>query len=251
MLNLIRSTVFAVLMSITILLYSLVVLVTFPLKPMARYAALSGWAKMMMKTLIPGVLGIRYRVIGLENLPDTPAVFLCKHQSAWETIALQAICPPIAFVLKRELLRIPFFGWGLACMPNISIDRAASKDALNQVINQGKERIAEGLCVVIFPEGTRVAPGEKKRYKVGGAALAVEAGVKAIPIAHNAGEFWRKNAFVKRPGEVVVSIGPAIDTTGLTPEAVNAQVETWIENEMQRQFPHLYANKSPEIITAS
>ena len=164
---------------------------------------------------------------------------------------MQRIFPPVAFVLKKELLLIPFFGWGLARMPIISIDRKAGKDALNQVIDQGKERLAEGFWVVVFPEGTRAAPGHQKRYKVGGASLAVAAGVPVVPVAHNAGEFWRKNAFVKRPGDIVVSIGPAIATAGRTAEEVNKQTEAWIEGEMLRLFPHHYANgvKAPTLDT--
>jgi 1-acyl-sn-glycerol-3-phosphate acyltransferase len=135
------------------------------------------------------LLGIRHRVIGTENMPDRASVALVKHQSAWETIALQRILPPICFVLKRELLRLPFFGWGLARMPTIAIDRAAGKDALTQVVDQGRVLLDEGFWVVIFPEGTRVAPGTTRRYKPGGAWLASHTGVPVVPIAHNAGEY--------------------------------------------------------------
>jgi 1-acyl-sn-glycerol-3-phosphate acyltransferase len=150
----------------------------------------------------------------------------------------------VAYVLKRELLKIPFFGWGLAQMPIISIDRAAGKDALKQVIDQGKQRIAEGFWVVIFPEGTRAAIGSAKRYKIGGASLATAAGVPVVPVAHNAGEFWRRNAFVKSPGMITFSIGPTIATTGRAAEEVNAEAEAWIEGEMRRLFPHHYTGQA-------
>jgi 1-acyl-sn-glycerol-3-phosphate acyltransferase len=146
------------------------------------------------------VLGIRYRVLGRENIPAEPSVVLAKHQSAWETVGLQEVFPPLVFVLKKELLRVPFFGWGLAAMKMISIDRAAAKDALKQVFDQGRERLAAGYWVVIFPEGTRVAPGETERYKPGGAHLAVRSGAKVVPVAHNAGEIWKRSSFAISPG---------------------------------------------------
>jgi 1-acyl-sn-glycerol-3-phosphate acyltransferase len=240
MLNLIRSSVFMVLMVAITFPFGALMVFTFPLPVHTRYRIISRWACWFAMPLIRYVLGIRYRVIGRENLPTDPAVILSKHQSAWETISYQEIFPPVAYVLKRELLRIPLFGWGLAQMPIVSIDRSAGKDALRQVIDQGKQRLAEGFWVVVYPEGTRAAIGSAKRYKAGGAALATSAGAPVVPVAHNAGEFWRRNAFVKRPGEVVVSIGPVIQTAGRSPEEVNRAAEAWIEGEMRRLFPHHY-----------
>lgn len=186
------------------------------------------------------VLGIRTVVLGRENIPEQAAVVMSKHQSAWETISLQELFAPAVFVLKRELLKIPFFGWGLAAMKVIAIDRAAGKDALVQVLEQGRDRLNKGFWVIIFPEGTRLAPGQKKRFKPGGAYLAVHAGTKVVPVAHNAGEVWPKNAFLKRSGTVTVSIGPAIDPTGLTEQEVNTRAQAWIEAEMHRLAPHRY-----------
>jgi 1-acyl-sn-glycerol-3-phosphate acyltransferase len=240
MFNLIRSSLFMVLMCVITFPFGGVVALTFPLEIHKRYRIISRWACWLAMPLIRKVLGIQCRVIGRENLPAGPAVILSKHQSAWETIAFQDIFPPIAYVLKRELLRIPLFGWGLAQMPIVSIDRSGGKDALKQVIDQGTERLREGFWVVVYPEGTRAPIGAAKRYKIGGAALATSAGVPVVPVAHNAGEFWRRNAFIKYPGEVVVSIGPVIETTGRTAEEVNAEVEAWIEGEMRRLFPHHY-----------
>ena len=236
---LIRSSLFAFVLVLITPLYALIALLSSPLPPPQRYRLIGGWTTIAM-WFIRHLLGIRHRVIGAENLPDQVSVVLCKHQSAWETIALQRILPPICFVLKRELFRLPFFGWGLARMPNIGIDRAAGKDALAQVVEQGRARLDEGFWVVVFPEGTRVAPGTTRRYKPGGAWLASHTGVPVVPIAHNAGTFWRRNAFVKTPGEVVVSVGPAIDTDGLNTDEINRRAEAWIEAEMRRLFPADY-----------
>lgn len=220
--------------------YSLVAIATFPLGPQTRYRVISFWADMVL-WVVKHVCRIDYRVIGQDNLPARPAVVLSKHQSAWETLAYQRIFPPQTYVLKKELLRIPFFGWGLARFPIISIDRSAGKDALAQVLEQGRQRLAEGFWVIIFPEGTRTAPGTSRRYKAGGAYLAAHTGVPVVPVAHNAGEFWRRRAFLKYPGTVTVSIGPPIDSTGLTPEQINERAQAWIEAEMRRLFPSHYA----------
>jgi 1-acyl-sn-glycerol-3-phosphate acyltransferase len=204
-----------------------------------RYRIIALWRSGFM-ALCRYVLGIRYRVLGRENMPAAPAVVMAKHQSAWETVGLQEVFPPLVFVLKKELLRVPFFGWGLAAMKMISIDRAAAKDALKQVFDQGRERLSAGYWVVIFPEGTRVAPGETARYKPGGAHLAVRSGARVVPVAHNAGEFWRKDRFTIAPGLITVSIGPPIDPTGKTAAKINALAAAWIETEMQRLSPHRY-----------
>lgn len=237
--HLIRSCLFAVLIAVITIPYALVANLIFWLPPMTRHRIITSWVPIMM-WVIRHVLGIRYRIIGAENMPAGPAVVLSKHQSAWETIALQQIFPPLCYVLKRELLRVPFFGWALARIPGIAIDRGAGKDALSQVVDQGRQRLKEGLWVVVFPEGTRVAPGATRRYKPGGAFLAKRAGVPVVPVAHNAGEFWRRNAFIKWPGEVVVSIGPLIEVKGVKAEEVNSRAEAWIEAEMRRLFPHHY-----------
>ena len=189
------------------------------------------------------LLGIRPRMIGLENMPAEPCVILAKHQSAWETMTIQDAVPSGAycvFVLKRELLSIPLLGWGLAAMKMISIDRKAGKDALDQVVNQGRERLQQGFYVIVFPEGTRVAPGQTKRYKAGGAYLATHVGCKVVPIAHDAGELWPRQAFLKKPGQITMSIGPAFDATGMSELQVNQRAEAWIEAEMRRLSPHRY-----------
>jgi len=211
--------------------------IVFPMK--FRFWLIGVWRSaflMMCKV----VLGLDYQVVGRKNIPSTPSVILSKHQSAWETVSLQAIFPPLVFVLKKSLLMIPFLGWAFAAVKMISINRSAGKDALRQVVDQGRDRLKAGYWVVIFPEGTRIAPGETRRFKTGGAHLAVSTGVFAVPVAHNAGEFWARNAFVKKPGLITVSIGPAIDTAGKTAAEVTALAEQWIEGEMRRISPHCY-----------
>ena len=190
--------------------------------------------------LIRHLLGIDHRVIGAENIPQRSCVILSKHQSAWETIVLQRIFEWTSFVYRRELHWLPFFGWGLALMPFVAIDRTAGKKALNRLATRGKQRLDEGYSVLIFPEGTRMAPGRQGRYKIGGAYLAEKAGAPAVPVALNSGEFWRRNAFMKRRGTVTVSIGPAIDPAGLSAEDINRRAEAWIESEMRRISPDLY-----------
>lgn len=243
MIALIRSALFLLLAVLITAPAGLLVTLSAVLPMRFRFAIIAIWRAGFM-ALCDHVLGLRYQVIGRENIPATPSVVLSKHQSAWETVGLQAIFPPLVFVLKRSLLLIPFLGWSFAAVKMISIDRKAGKNALKQVEKQGCERLRAGYWVVIFPEGTRTPPGESRRFKTGGALLAVSAGVPAVPVAHNAGEFWAKNAFVKKPGLITVSIGPAIDTTGKSPEAVNAQAEQWIETEMRRISPHRYPETS-------
>jgi len=240
--RLLRSSLFMVAVSLWTMLFGTLLVVAGIVPVLVRFRVVWYYRRGFM-WLIAHLLGIRHEVRGRENLPATPSVILAKHQSAWETVALQDLVPEdtyCVFVLKRELLRLPFFGWGLAALQMISIDRAAGREALNQVVAQGADRLRRGFWIIVFPEGTRVAPGETRRYKPGGAHLAVQAGVPVVPVAHNAGELWPRNAFVKTPGEVVVSIGPAIDPTGLTLDEVNRRAEAWIEGEMRRLSPHRY-----------
>jgi 1-acyl-sn-glycerol-3-phosphate acyltransferase len=228
-----RSSVFALLQLLLTPPYAMIALATFPLSPQTRYRIISGWARFFV-VVARAVCGVRYRVLGRAHIPHEPCVFLAKHQSAWETLAFQAILPPHAMVIKRELLWIPFFGWGLALMSPIAIDRSARRRALKQVLEQGKARLAAGFSVMIYPEGTRMPPGRRGRYRTGGAWLAVHSGVPVVPIAHNAGFVWPRNSFLKRPGLVTVSIGTPIATEGREPDAVTEQASAWIEAECDR-----------------
>ncbi|MDH4216930.1 MAG: 1-acyl-sn-glycerol-3-phosphate acyltransferase [Gallionella sp.] len=232
----IRSLVFLLLQLVITPVFALLALLTFPLGRMTRYRFISLWAKMMLP-ILRVVCGIRHEVKGFENLPQQPCVVLCKHQSAWETLALQKVFPPQVWVLKRELLWLPFFGWALALTSPIAIRRSEGKAAMKQLLQQGKERLAQGFCVVVFPEGTRVPFGQRGKYKIGGALLAASSGVPVIPVAHNAGRLWGRNAFSKHPGVITMSIGAPIATQGRKADEINAEVEAWIENEIQ-QLPH-------------
>jgi 1-acyl-sn-glycerol-3-phosphate acyltransferase len=226
-----RSTLYTLLQIIITPLYFLVIFASFPLSPFSRYRITSGWAHLML-FLLRVICGIRYRVIGAEHIPQTPSIVLSKHQSAWETLAFQLIFPPQVWVLKKELLLVPFFGWGLAMTSPIAINRSSKKAALKQIVEQGKDRLKRGFWIVVFPEGTRIAPGKKGRYGIGGAWLATHTGAPVVPVAHNAGHFWGKNALIKRPGTITVSIGAPIDPAGMEPGELNATVESWIETEM-------------------
>jgi 1-acyl-sn-glycerol-3-phosphate acyltransferase len=176
--------------------------------------------------------GINYKISGRENIPDGAAIILSKHQSTWETYALQLFFPPQVWVLKRELLWVPFFGWGMALLKPIAIDRSSGRKAVNQIIEKGKQRLDAGIWVTIFPEGTRIAPGEHKRWGIGGAVLAENSGYPVVPVAHNAGEFWGRRSFLKKPGTIQVVIGAPIETRGLKATEINKKAEGWIKATM-------------------
>jgi 1-acyl-sn-glycerol-3-phosphate acyltransferase len=231
-----RSALFAAALIIVTLPYAVLSMLAFPLARMTRYRVISGWSKIMLY-VARKVCGLSYRVEGRENLPSAPSVILSKHQSAWETLAFQTVFPPQVHVLKRELLWIPFFGWGLAMMSPIAIDRAKGRTALRQLARVGKERILQGFWVVIFPEGTRVKPGTRRKYQPGGAWLAVQTSAPVVPVAHNAGLYWGKNAFFKYPGTITMRIGPAIPTQGRDPAEINAEAERWIEQQQAELCP--------------
>jgi 1-acyl-sn-glycerol-3-phosphate acyltransferase len=228
-----RSVVYETLRFAVTVIFAVLSLLTFAFSPLTRYRIITAWSHLVIG-MAWVICGVRYRVIGRENLPRVPCIVLSKHQSAWETLAYQVLLPPQVWVLKRELLRVPFFGWGLAMMSPIAIDRSSASRALKQTLEQGRRRLADGWWIVIFPEGTRVAPGQRVRYQPGGAWLASKSGAPVVPIAHNAGTVWGRNAFIKYPGTIIVSIGPAIDPSGMTPDAINRKAEDWIENEVAR-----------------
>jgi 1-acyl-sn-glycerol-3-phosphate acyltransferase len=226
----IRSTLFSVYMIVsTIFTGTLAVLLT-PLPYKVRYTCINVYARSIVNILTL-LCGISYSVEGREHIQH-PAIIFCKHQSTWETYILQIIFPPISFVFKSELLWVPFFGWGLAAMKPISIQRGTGHKAVNQLVAGGMKRLHEGLSVVIFPEGTRTDARGPGRYRIGGAVLAAESGYPVIPVAHNAGEFWKRKGFIKKPGHITVRIGPAISTQGKTPEAILDEAKQWIEAQM-------------------
>ena len=217
----------------TTVVFSLVGVLLWPLPFSWRYNIASKWAALNL-WLLKLICGISYEIEGKENIPDEPCIIMCKHQSAWETLALQVIFPQQVWVLKRELLWIPFFGWGLAALNPIAIDRSAGRKALKQIIEQGKDRLQAGSFIVIFPEGTRIPVGEMGRFGIGGAKLAVESGANVLPIAHDAGKAWPKNSFIKYPAKIKLVIGEQIMVQDRTASEVNEHTYQWIEKEMSQ-----------------
>jgi len=185
-------------------------------------------------------LGITYEVEGWEHVPRGPAIIMAKHQSAWETLFMESRFPPQCWIIKKELLWLPFVGWGLYAIRCIAIDRSSGHSARDQIVEQGTERLKQGMWVSIFPEGTRVAPGKVGRYGIGGALLATRTGTPILPIAHNAGEYWPRYAFRKHAGCVKVVIGAPIATAGRDVVSVNNELQEWIEGQMRRISPHRY-----------
>lgn len=229
---LIRSIIFTSLMVLLVPIFVIPGLfITLPLSISGRYKFYSKWAYLII-WLLKVICNLRHEVEGVENIPSGSAIIYSKHQSMWETIALQTIFPPQLWVLKRGLLWLPFFGWALASVGSIGIDRGSGRKAVQQIVKQGKKRLDQGRWIVIFPEGTRVAPGQKKRYGIGGAVLAAESGYPLVPVAHNAGEFWRRRGLVKRPGVIRVVIGPVIKPNGKSAIEMNQIAERWIEDKV-------------------
>ncbi len=178
--------------------------------------------------------GIKVNVEGLNNIPNQPFVALSKHQSGWETFYLQRTLRPVSTILKKELLKVPFFGWGLAMTRPIAIDRSNPKQALRDVLSQGKQRLAEGNNILIFPEGTRIDYGAVGNYSRSGTSLAINAGAAVLPIAHNAGLCWPAHRFIKQPGTIHVIIGKPIDSTGRKSKELTEEVKDWIEGTIAK-----------------
>lgn len=225
------SLLFAYIVVSTLILGPLIILsAIFPFS--VRYWLANLWIKGLFWVL-EVTCGLTYEVHGLENIPkDQACIILSKHQSAWETVALRLFLPPQTALLKKSLLWIPVGGWALATLKPIAIDRENQREALKSLIEQGTARLKEGLFVVIFPEGTRAAPGENKKFNAGGAMLAQKSGYPVIPLAHNAGEFWPRYSFLKYPGTIQVKIGPVIATEGRKAKDINAEAEAWIAQAM-------------------
>ncbi len=239
-----RSALLLLFQLVTVVPMALLCLLAAPLPLHWRYRITVWWPRMVIWGA-KVICGIRWRILGAENLPDGPAILLSKHQSTWETLFYPSWMPrELCYVFKRELLYIPFFGWGIALLDMIHIDRRKGADAFEQVVRQGARKLAEGRWIIMFPEGTRTRIGSTARYKSGGARLATRTGAPVVPIAVNSGEVWPRKAFIKRPGVVTVSIGTPIHPGTLGPEELGERVETWIESEMRRISPHAYTAAS-------
>ncbi len=243
--NLIRSLLHLLFMAITVVPWALAVVIAAPFMNSTRiYWMCAGWLKLSVRS---GeiLLGIRNHVIGFENLPvgeTAPAVLLVKHQSTWETFCMPALMPhPLAYVFKKELLYVPFFGWAMGRMDMIHIDRSKRAQAFNKVVEQGQRLVDQGTWVIMFPEGTRIPRGQKGVYKSGGTRLAIATGAPVIPIAVTSAKCWPRKALIKRPGTVEFSIGKPISSVGREPDELMREVEAWIEGEMRRLDPTAYS----------
>jgi len=232
---LLRSLIYFGAMVISVLVFGLLIALLGGLLPGGfsdRMATRWGRVNLWLQRAI---CGLHYEIAGMENIPAGPCIVMSKHQSTWETIALRGLLrPDQSWVLKQELMRIPVFGWALRFAKSIPIDRTAGRRAVLKVVESGRARLAEGRCVVIFPEGTRTAPGTRRKYGMGGGVLAERSGAPVIPIAHNAGVFWRRRGVKKYPGTIRVVIGPAIESNGRKASEIMRDVESWIEATQER-----------------
>jgi len=248
MIAMLRSTLHMAFMFVTVIPYTLAILVArlFGAKGDARYAIAQKWLTLSIDAARV-IMGIRYEVQGQDNLPvgeTSPAILLVKHQSTYETFLMPAIMPhPLAYVFKKELLYVPFFGWSIGSLDMIHIDRSQRAKAFAKVVEQGKALLDRGVWVIMFPEGTRIPRGERGGYKSGGTRLAIATGAPVIPVAVTSAKCWPRKAFIKQPGVVDVSIGKPIPSVGRDADELMREVETWIEAEMQRLDPEAYVGK--------
>jgi 1-acyl-sn-glycerol-3-phosphate acyltransferase len=233
----IRSLLFNIVGWVSIFLFACVLILTFWAPHRFHWWLCVTWCRFASWS-VDRICGLRVEIEGRENIPDEPCLIMLKHTSTFETFWHVTLFPQTVWVVKRELLWIPFIGWAIyLALDPIAINRNSGRSAIKQVIEQGKEKLARGIWVSVFPEGTRMPPGETRKYGSSGAALAREAGVKILPVAHNAGDLWQRRSFTKRPGTITVRIGPLIDPAGLPPKETNVLVQTWIETQMHEISP--------------
>jgi 1-acyl-sn-glycerol-3-phosphate acyltransferase len=235
MLITLRSSLYFITMIASITLFGLAIAtigLLLPLSARDRMAAAWGSTNLWLMKVI---CGLKYRIQGKENLPQHAAIIMCKHQSTWETISLKSIVrPQQSWILKQELMRLPVFGWALAAIPNIPIDRSAGRKAVKQIVERGMQLLEQDRTIIVFPEGTRTAPGEKRKYGIGGGMLAEKSGYPVIPMAHNAGVFWRRRGLKKHPGTIDVVVGEPFSPKGMKASEITRRVEDWIETEVAR-----------------
>lgn len=231
--QLLRSLLFTAYMMLSAACWGTVMGLCFFLSTRTQFRLARAWARSVL-WLLKVLCGLSYTVEGLQRIPPGNHVVMSNHTSSWETVAMFVLFPAQAWVLKRELLWIPCVGWGIARLKPISINRGAGHRAVNQVIEQGRQRLADGLWVAIFPEGTRVVAGEHRKYGISGALLATETGKMVVPLAHNAGEFWVRRGIVKHPGVVRVIVGEPISSVGKEPRVLNGEVRASIDASLAR-----------------
>jgi 1-acyl-sn-glycerol-3-phosphate acyltransferase len=228
-----RSFAFWIFFTFITVFFAPMLLLSFPFPFEKRFALTHAWSRLTIWWL--GVTcKLYYEIQGQENIKHNAGIVFAKHQSTWETLTLNFWFTPQTWVIKRELLWLPFFGWGAWMMEPIALNRGAGHRAVEQLVEQGQQRLDSGRWVIIFPEGTRIAPGKRGRYRIGGAILAARTGYPIYPVAHNAGEFWPRRQFIKKPGVIQVRIGPAISPQGKTAQQILKEAENWIESEMAR-----------------
>lgn len=215
------------------IVFAILLLLSFPLPFDKRFLITRAWSGSTIAWLRI-TCNLRYAVRGTGNIGTQPGIVFSKHQSTWETLTLNFWFTPQSWVVKRELLWIPLFGWGMYMMDAIALNRSAGRRAVDQLVEQGRERLDKGRWIIVFPEGTRTAPGKRGRYRIGGALLAERTGYPVTPVAHNAGEYWPRRKFIKKPGVIQVSIGPPIDSRNKSAQQILAEAENWIESEMAR-----------------
>jgi 1-acyl-sn-glycerol-3-phosphate acyltransferase len=226
-----RSLIFWIVFAFLILIFTALLVLSFPFPLEKRFVLSRAWSRLVLWSL-QITCNLRYEIKGTENIPDTPGIIFSKHQSTWETTSLHLWFAAQSWVVKREVLWVPVFGWAVFMMDPIALDRGAGRKAVDQLVRQGRERLEKGRWIIIFPEGTRIAPGKTGRYRIGGAMLAERTGYPVTPIAHNAGEYWPRRKFIKRPGVIQVRIGPAIETKNKSAPLILAEAKQWIETEM-------------------
>ncbi len=227
-----RALLFYTGMALATMIMVPVSLLLLPIPYPRRFGIIANWARFNLWWL-KITCRLDANISGRGNIPRAPYIIMCKHQSAWETLAIQLIFPAQAWILKRELLWIPIYGWGLASMQPIAIDRGSAVHALKQLLREGSEKLHRGLCVVIFPEGTRTPPGKRQTYQAGGAMLAAKSGYPIVPVAHNAGHFWPRSSFTKQAGVINMVIGQPIAVAGKSARRLTAEVEAWIEGTVK------------------
>ncbi|THB75290.1 MAG: 1-acyl-sn-glycerol-3-phosphate acyltransferase [Gammaproteobacteria bacterium] len=230
--QLLRSLIYNIVYTSTVVLFGIFICSIAPFNPRISRWFFIKWSNFNLWSL-KVICNLKYKLEGTENIPNKPVVIMPKHQSTFETMALPTFFPQHAWVVKKELMKIPFFGWGLKALRSIAIDRTAGIKSLRMIAKQGEERLKDDLSIIIFPEGTRTEPGTKPDYNIGGAFLAKKNCVEVLPIAHNAGDFWGKSSFLKKPGTIIIRVGKLIETESHTAEEIKIRTRDWIESNMQ------------------
>jgi 1-acyl-sn-glycerol-3-phosphate acyltransferase len=234
--QLLCSLLFTAYLFVSTPVFSTGVVLAAPFPYRVRYTVSHTWARSVL-WLLKHICGLDYVVEGRENIPRDNHISMWKHSSSWETIAQMLVFPPQSWVLKHELMWIPIVGWAIRAMRPIAIDRGSGRIAVNRVVEQGKQRLADGMWILIFPEGTRMAAGETRKYGVSGALLATQTGRLVIPVAHNAGFYWPRRGLIKKRGTIRVVIGPPIDPRGFEPRQLNERIQAWIESTVAQLQP--------------